>query len=63
MGRFDWMPLARRIEQLYAHRPTTLPLRYAATCLANVNSRSRSLYASARLSVVCMSSVMFVRPT
>jgi len=36
--------------------------------LANVNSRSRSLYAIARpsvcrLSVVCLSSVTFVRPT
>jgi len=28
-----------------------------------VNSRSRSLYAIARLSVVCLSSVTFVRPT
>ena len=31
--------------------------------LANVNSRSRSLYAIARPSVVCLSSVTFVRPT
>jgi len=31
--------------------------------LANVNSRSRSLYAIARQSVVCLSSVTFVRPT
>ena len=31
--------------------------------LANVNSRSRSLYAIARPSVVCLSSVVFVRPT
>ena len=40
----------------------------AYTFLANVNSRSRSLYAIARpsvvcLSVVCLSSVTFVRPT
>jgi len=31
--------------------------------LAKVNSRSRSLYAIARPSVVCLSSVTFVRPT
>ena len=31
--------------------------------LANVNSRSRSLYAIARPSVVCLSYVTFVRPT
>jgi len=31
--------------------------------LANVNSRSRSLYAIARPSVVCLSSVTFVRLT
>jgi len=31
--------------------------------LANVNSRSRSLYAIARPSVVCLSSVTLVRPT
>jgi len=31
--------------------------------LANVNSRLRSLYAIARPSVVCLSSVTFVRPT
>ena len=31
--------------------------------LANVNSRSHSLYAIARPSVVCLSSVTFVRPT
>ena len=31
--------------------------------LANVNSRSRLLYAIARPSVVCLSSVTFVRPT
>jgi len=31
--------------------------------LANVNSRSRSLCAVARPSVVCLSSVTFVRPT
>jgi len=34
-----------------------------AQFLANVNSRSRSLYAIARPSVVCLSSVTFVRPT
>ena len=31
--------------------------------LVNVNSRSRSLYAIARPSVVCLSSVTFVRST
>ena len=31
--------------------------------LANVNSRSCSLYAIARPAVVCLSSVTFVRPT
>jgi len=31
--------------------------------LANVNSRSRSLYAIARPSVVCLSCLTFVRPT
>ena len=31
--------------------------------LANINSRSRSLYAVARPSVVCLSSVTLVRPT
>ena len=31
--------------------------------LANVNSSSRSLYVIARPSVVCLSSVTFVRPT
>ena len=31
--------------------------------LANVNSRSRSLYAIARPSVVCLSSVTLVHPT
>ena len=35
----------------------------SVTFLANMNSRSGSLYAVARLSVVCLSSVTFVRPT
>ena len=36
---------------------------YRTRFLANVNSRSRSLYAVARPSVVCLSSVMLVHPT
>ena len=35
---------------------------FLSAFLANVNSRSRSLYAIARPSVVCLSSVTFVRP-
>jgi len=47
--------------------PSLLPLPWRSAFLANVNSRSRSLYAVARpsvvcLSVVCLSSVTFVRP-
>jgi len=40
-------------------------VRLSGHFLANVNSRSRSLYAIARPSVasVCLSSVTFVRPT
>ena len=40
----------------------SLLFRQAAYFLANVNSRSRSLYADADPSVVCLS-VMLVRPT
>ena len=38
-------------------------MRDVSRFLANVNSRSRSLYAIARPSVVCLSSVTFVHPT
>jgi len=41
--------------------PLTLP--NGNQFLVNVNSHSRTLYAIARPSVVCLSSVTFVRPT
>jgi len=43
--------------------PTILSLTHAVRFLANVNSRSRSLYAIACPSVVCRLSVTLVRPT
>ena len=53
------------IELSSSHSNQLIPIRFRF--LANVNSRSRSLYAIARPSVVCLSvvclSVMFVRPT
>jgi len=61
------MEVGHALGDIVLHGDPAFPHCYCGGFLANVNSRSRSLYAIAHPSVcrlsVCLSSVTFVRPT
>ena len=58
-----YIPVYIAVLPAERHCPTKIPELLSISFLANVNSRSRSLYVIVRPSVVCLSSVTFVHPT